>query len=328
MKGSFPKEEVVDEILTAFSATDGSLSTIAIEKKVNLRAGVIESTLKQLHVEGIVDRIRPKTFSRTLKKWTYPKSRVEQTMASKQRAVEEVAHYFATTECRMRFIINHLNDPEMSDCGICDNCTGKQWTVDFTVAEIAEVQEYLRHGYLKIEPRRRNWDNKNIPLDEQLMEGRCLSKWKDGGYGDLVMRGKQVDHQFSDDLVGAVITMISEWDMPERPTWITCVPSTKSGNLVPDVTIRIAKGLGIPFHQSVAKAKSTKSQKLMENSAHQGANVNGAFIIVDTPSPGPVFLVDDLIDSRWTMTEVGKILRQSGSGNVYPLALASTQSGD
>ena len=328
MKGSFPKEEVVDEILTAFSATDGSLSTIAIEKKVNLRAGVIESTLKQLHVEGIVDRIRPKTFSRTLKKWTYPKSRVEQTMASKQRAVEEVAHYFATTECRMRFIINHLNDPEMSDCGICDNCTGKQWTVDFTVAEIAEVQEYLRHGYLKIEPRRRNWDNKNIPLDEQLMEGRCLSKWKDGGYGDLVMRGKQVDHQFSDDLVGAVITMISEWDMPERPTWITCVPSTKSGNLVPDVTIRIAKGLGIPFHQSVAKAKSTKSQKLMENSAHQGANVNGAFIIVDTPSPGPVFLVDDLIDSRWTMTEVGKILRQSGSGNVYPLALASTRSGD
>ena len=122
--------------------------------------------------------------------------------------------------------------------------------------------------------------------------------------------------------------MISEWDMPERPTWITCVPSTKSGNLVPDVTIRIAKGLGIPFHQSVAKAKSTKSQKLMENSAHQGANVNGAFIIVDTPSPGPVFLVDDLIDSRWTMTEVGKILRQSGSGNVYPLALASTRSGD
>jgi ATP-dependent DNA helicase RecQ len=66
----------------------------------------------------------------------------------------------------------------------------------------------------------------------------------------------------------------------------------------------------------------------MENSAYQGANVNGAFAIVGTPPSGPVFLVDDLIDSRWTMTEVGKILRQSGSGNVYPLALASTQSGD
>jgi len=328
MKGSFPKEEVVDEILTAFSGTDGPLSTLAIEKKVNLRTGAIESTLKQLHVEGILDRIKPKTYSRTLKKWTYPKDRVEQTLASKQRAAEEVAHYFATTGCRMRFIINHLNDPEMSDCGICDNCTGKQWTIDFTVAEIAKVQEYLRIGYFTIEPRKRNWDNKNIPQDEQLKEGRCLSKWKDGGFGDLVMRGKQVDHQFSDDLVDAVITMISQWDMAERPTWITCVPSTTSGNLVPDVTIRIAKKLEIPFHQSVVKAKSIKSQKLMENSAHQGANVNGAFSIIDTPPSGPVFLVDDLIDSRWTMTEVGKILRQAGSGNVYPLALSSTQAGD
>ena len=328
MKGSFPKEETVDQILTAFSDADGPLSTIAIEKKVNLRAGAIESTLKQLHVEGIVDRIKPKTFSRTLKKWTYPKDRVEQTLASKQRAVAEVANYFATTECRMRFIINHLNDPEISDCGICDNCTGKRWTVESTTAEIAEVQAYLRRGYIKIEPRRRNWDNRNIPPAEQMMEGRCLSKWKDGGFGDLVMRGKQVDHQFSDDLVVAVVEMISEWAMPERPTWITCVPSTNSGNLVPDITQKIAKALGIPFHQSVTKAKSTKSQKLMENSAYQGANVNGSFAIVGTPPSGPVFLVDDLVDSRWTMTEVGKILRQSGSGNVYPLALASTQSGD
>ena len=66
----------------------------------------------------------------------------------------------------------------------------------------------------------------------------------------------------------------------------------------------------------------------MENSAHQGANVSGAFELVGDLPVGPVFLVDDLVDSRWTLTEVGRILRQSGSGNVYPLTLASTQSGD
>jgi ATP-dependent DNA helicase RecQ len=160
------------------------------------------------------------------------------------------------------------------------------------------------------------------------MEGRCLSKWKDGGFGDLVMRGKQEDHQFSDDLVVAVVEMISEWGMPERPTWITCVPSTKSGNLVPDITQRIGNALGIPFNQSVTKTRSTMPQKLMENTAHRATNVSEAFAIVGTPPSGPVFLVDDLTDSGWTMTEIGKILRQSGSGNVYPLALASTQSGD
>ena len=332
-KGSFPTEETVNQILKAFSDADGPLSTIAIEKKVNLGATAIENTLKQLHVEGIVDRIKPKTYSRTLKKWVYPKDRIELTTASKRRATEEVARYFLTTECRMRFLTNYLNDPEISDCGICDNCTGERWTVESTLAEIAEVQAYLRRGYLAIQPRKKYWDVKssslrNIPTSEQLMEGRCLSRWKDGGYGDLVMRGKQVDHQFSDDLVVAVVEMISEWAMPERPTWITCVPSTKSGNLVPDITQRIAKALGISFHQSVTKTRSTMPQKLMENTAHRATNVGEAFAIVGTPPSGPVFLVDDLIDSGWTMTEIGKILRQSGSGNVYPLALASTQSGD
>jgi ATP-dependent DNA helicase RecQ len=35
-----------------------------------------------------------------------------------------------------------------------------------------------------------------------------------------------------------------------------------------------------------------------------------------------VFLVDDLVDSRWTLTVVGRLLRRAGSGPVVPLALA------
>jgi ATP-dependent DNA helicase RecQ len=60
----------------------------------------------------------------------------------------------------------------------------------------------------------------------------------------------------------------------------------------------------------------------MENSAQQHANVAGGFA-VDEPLPdGPVLLVDDVVDSRWTVTEVGSCLRQAGSGPVFPVALA------
>jgi len=328
MRGSFPKPEIVDQILVAFENANGPLSTIAIEKLVNLRSGSIERALKQLHVEGIVDRLKPKTFARTLKKWVYPTDRVEQTMASKRRGAEEVGEYFATTECRMRFIVNHLNDVDLTECGICDNCTGNMVNAEFSSAEVANAQNYLRHGYLKIEPRKKNWDNTFIVATQQLMEGKSLSKWKDGGFGDLVVRGKQIDHQFADELVDAVAAMISDWSISERPTWITCVPSTKSGDLVPHFARRLATKIGIPFHAAVTKVRSTAAQKGMENSAHQGANVSGAFKIVGDLPSGPVFLVDDLVDSRWTLTEVGHILRQHGSGNVYPVALASTQSGD
>jgi ATP-dependent DNA helicase RecQ len=50
---------------------------------------------------------------------------------------------------------------------------------------------------------------------------------------------------------------------------------------------------------------------------------------VDNGIPrAPVLLVDDVIDSGWTMTVLAALLKQQGSGNVYPLALASSATGD
>ena len=48
------------------------------------------------------------------------------------------------------------------------------------------------------------------------------------------------------------------------------------------------------------------------------------FETVGTMPAGPVLLVDDMVDSRWTMTMAGWVLRRHGSGPVYPLALALT----
>ena len=38
----------------------------------------------------------------------------------------------------------------------------------------------------------------------------------------------------------------------------------------------------------------------------------------------PVLLVDDMVDSRWTLTVAAWLLRSHGSGEVFPLALALT----
>jgi len=38
----------------------------------------------------------------------------------------------------------------------------------------------------------------------------------------------------------------------------------------------------------------------------------------------PVLLIDDAIDSGWTLTISSALLRQSGSGIVYPATLTST----
>jgi ATP-dependent DNA helicase RecQ len=44
--------------------------------------------------------------------------------------------------------------------------------------------------------------------------------------------------------------------------------------------------------------------------------------------PGPVLLVDDIVDSRWTLTVAGWLLRTSGSGPVHPFALAVASARD
>ena len=43
---------------------------------------------------------------------------------------------------------------------------------------------------------------------------------------------------------------------------------------------------------------------------------------------GPVLLVDDMVDSRWTLTVSAWPLRSHGSGEVFPLALALTGPGE
>jgi ATP-dependent DNA helicase RecQ len=61
----------------------------------------------------------------------------------------------------------------------------------------------------------------------------------------------------------------------------------------------------------------------MQNSVQQAANARAKLgIRGDEVRPGPVLLVDDIVDSRWTMTVAGSLLREHGSGPVIPFALA------
>lgn len=116
------------------------------------------------------------------------------------------------------------------------------------------------------------------------------------------------------------------WPMESPPVWITCIPSTRHPELVPDFAVRLAAALGIPFRPALVKARHTEEQKGMENRYHQCHNLDGAFAVDASGAEftGPVLLVDDVFDSGWTLTLAVALLRQAGSGPVYPYALATT----
>src|SRR6218665_979983 len=110
-----------------------------------------------------------------------------------------------------------------------------------------------------------------------------------------------------------------------KPTWVTCAPSLRHPDLVPNFAKRLAAALGLPFHMVIAKTDDRPEQKTMANSTQQARNIDGSLALNGQPVPhGPVILVDDMVDSRWTLTVAAWLLRKSGSGDVWPMALSQT----
>jgi ATP-dependent DNA helicase RecQ len=81
--------------------------------------------------------------------------------------------------------------------------------------------------------------------------------------------------------------------------------------------------------EALTVLEGADQQKAMQNSAQQLRNAHGK-LGIDGPAvlPGPVLLVDDIVDSRWTMTVAGWLLRTHGSGEVHPFALAMATARD
>lgn len=94
--------------------------------------------------------------------------------------------------------------------------------------------------------------------------------------------------------------------------------------LVPDLAERLAKRLSLPFLAVLGRREERLEQKHMANSVQQARNVDGALGVTEQALPGPVLLVDDMVDSGWTLTVATWLLRENGSGEVRPLALADT----
>lgn len=243
-----------------------------------------------------------------------------------------MAGYVTTSGCLMAFLRAQLDDPDPADCGRCANCTGRQWDFDLDPAAVAEAAAYLRSATLAVDPRKQ-WLAAvpglpfTIPVGLRLEEGRSLSVYGDGGWGSVVRSCRRSGQAIPDELVDAAIRRVAAWAPEPAPTWVTCVPSSRAPELAGGMARRLASGLGLSFIDAVTRTRPSPPQAEMANSAQQVRNVYGAFA-VDSPVPaGPVLLVDDIHDSRWTLTVVGAGLREAGSGPVHPFTLAQATSG-
>ena len=330
---AFPPERTVEKVLYALEDSDGQ-SIIELQNQLNMRQSQIEQVLKVLSVEvpSPAIKIGPK-WHRTAAEFELDRERIHRLSGQREREWQEFQEYVDTDNCFMEYLGHMLDDPAVERCGKCANCMGKP-VISITVEHELEVEavRFLRRSELPFEPRKSirkgvlptyGFPDDRLVPELQASEGRILSQWGDAGWGAVVAADKESEH-FRDELVRAVAEMVRERWQPDSPVeWVTCVPSLRCPALVPDFARRLADKLKLPFCDVIQKVRDCPPQKQQANTFHQCRNLDGAFKVVGRVPASPVLLVDDVVDSRWTMTVLAALLRRSGSGLVYPVGLAT-----
>ncbi len=321
---AFPTPEATDEVLDTLGAANGT-SRLDLERTVNIRRGRIEAMLKILEVEGAVSRIGSKWF-RSAEPWEYPADRIDRITAHRRIEQAAMATYATTDGCLMELLRRELDDPGAGPCGRCANCVGELLPTGVDPALVQAALEQVRQSRITIEPRAQLpcGLSAEMSLKEHNIEaGRSLTRWGDPGWAQLVKDGLTGGQQLPEELVDAMVAMLRAWRFDERPTWVTSVPSASRPHLVSEFARRVADRLEIPYLDAIRRVSDRPPQKTRENGCQQARNVLGAFEI-GRIRPGPVLLIDDTVDSKWTFTMTGHQLREAGSGPVFPVALADT----
>ncbi|MFI6231966.1 DEAD/DEAH box helicase [Micromonospora sp. NPDC050784] len=340
---AFPPEQQVRAVLAALH-TDRPLSTQALEPLVDLRRARLELMLKVLDVDGAVRRVRGGWLA-TGEPWVYDEARLRRVAEARTVEQQAMREYATTSDCRMRYLRERLDDTGAVDCGRCDRCADPLFAADVSTAALAAAQAFLGRPGVEIAPKKlwpTGLDAVGVPLKgriapaDQALPGRAVGRLSDLGWGgrlrDLV--GPEApDAPVPDDVAGAVVEVLKAWahgddPWPRRPVGVVAVGSRRRPRLLGSLAERIATVGRLPLLGEVTAAGPGGPAGPRGNSAQRVRALHDAFTVPTDLADalagldGPVLLVDDLIDSGWTMTLVARALRRAGATDVLPLALA------
>jgi ATP-dependent DNA helicase RecQ len=168
-----------------------------------------------------------------------------------------------------------------------------------------------------------------IPVEVRPLSGRAVARLTDLGWGQRVREVLSgPDGEAPQGLRQAVVSVLRDWGWDRRPVAVVSVPSRRHPQLVASVAAHLAEVGRLPHLGSLELLDGGPTGEPGGNSAFRLAGVWGRIVVpaalrdqLDDVT-GPILLVDDLVDSRWTMTTCAAALREAGADDVLPLALA------
>lgn len=334
---SMPDQVRATQVLEALTRANGAMSVPALESAVNLRRSPLELLLKVLAVDGAVERVAG-GWMRTDMPWVYDADRYKRVAQSRIHEQNLMVSYENTRGCRMQFLTDALDDPKSAPCGRCDNCAGV-WFDDHIPDDSKDsAQAALGRVGVPIEPRKLYPSGLDrlghtlkgkIPVDEQVAAGRALARLTDLGWGNRLRQvfADPTDNPIDKAMFDACVKVLAEWNWGERPVGVVAMPSNKRPQLITSLAQGLAEVGRLRYLGQLAYRAGGPQNGPGGNSAFRVAAVADAFGLppqleeLIANAPGPVLLVDDLVDSRWSMAMAGRALRIAGAPGVMPFTL-------
>lgn len=333
---AMPRRDRAEAVLTELSR-DTPLSTPALEALVDVRRTRLELLLKVLDVDGAVHRVRGGWVA-TGEPWSYDEERYSRIAEARKAEQQHMLDYETTAGCRMEFLQRTLDDPSAAPCGRCDRCAGPWYEAEVSAEASTGARSALDRVGTVIEARRQ-WptgaEQRGVPVrgnlkpDERAEEGRAVARLTDLGWGGALrtlFAPGAADAPVPAGLMDACVAVLKEWPWAERPVGIVAMPSRTHPQLVGSLAAGLSSigrlpllgtldlvmpPVGGPGGASVARLAAVWPAFAVGPSLAEAL----------TAVTGPVLLVDDLVDSRWTITVAARLLRRAGAPAVLPFAL-------
>jgi ATP-dependent DNA helicase RecQ len=330
---AFPPEPLVRQTLDVLSGSP--TSTAALETRVDLSRTRLEMLLKVLDSDGAAQRVKGGWVG-TGKEWHYDRERHERVAAARRAEQQAMLDYLRTDGCRLVFLRRQLDDPDATPCGRCDRCAGQVWPEQVDGGGVDAAEERISRPGLVVAPRKQ-WPSGMKELDvpvsgriaagELAEPGRVIGRLSDIGWGTRLreLLGAE-DVPVGPDVLDACVRVLAGWDWSRRPVGLVGIASRTRPHQAAHLARRIAEIGRLPLLGTLEPAGPRPEPR--ENSAQRLASVWSGFETAAAPElgalDGPVLLVDDVIDSGWTMTVAARLLRRAGVPAVLPFALAQS----
>ena len=339
---SLPSDDAIAGVVAALS-TEEPTSIPALEAHVPLARSRLDTLLKVLAVDGVVERVRGGWVA-TGRPWRPDPAQRRALQRARADEHAEVERWLATDDCRMAALLRALDDEHAPDrCGRCDNC-GAAFTEPPVTDEVREaVGSRLADTPVEL-PRRKQWPPRLAEVAGAAAEvggevvrgrigalgmgsGRALGREGDGVTDDLLATGLAVldrEGRLDEAVAARAVRLLSRWDWDRRPTVVTAVADGSGhGRLGAALADHLAEVGRLGRAPDVASAEPLAVAEERGNSVQVAAAHLRAVPSVPDVAGEDVLAVLPLAGTGWAPVVVAARLRAAGARSVVVLTLTA-----